>query len=339
MNSKLIKSFELLIADYRNQINAAKKIGDTEKAKSLNFKVMSFLRTLKIIKSIDFEIENGEQLKDIKGIGKGVISRINEIINQGYIEEIKHTNINNTALSLEKDLIRITGIGPAKAKKLLGENITLEKLQNGLVNPEEYLTHHQIIGLKYLEAIEERIPYEEISNIEIYLKNNVKKIDNDLEIIICGSYRRKQKTSGDIDVLVYSNKKYNDSHLKLFIKRLSNQKFLIDHLTKDGDTKYMGMCQYKLGTPRRIDIRYIKKSQVPSAMLYFTGSGDFNKNMRVYANKKGFKLNEYGIFKLNSDKTEGLKMNVKSEKDIFKTLELDYVDPENRKSNYKFPKI
>ena len=75
-------------------------------------------------------------------------------------------------------------------------------------------------------------------------------------------------------------------------------------------------------------------------MLYFTGSGDFNKNMRVFANKKGFKLNEYGIFKLNSDKTEGLKMNVKSEKKIYSERRgLEYVEPENRKSNYKFPKI
>ena len=65
--SKLIKSFELLLLNFRNQINTAKKCVDTEKAKSLNFKVMSFLRTLKIIKSIDFEITEGEQLKDIKG--------------------------------------------------------------------------------------------------------------------------------------------------------------------------------------------------------------------------------------------------------------------------------
>ena len=33
-------------------------------------------------------------------------------------------------------------------------------------------------------------------------------------------------------------------------------------------------------------------------MLYFTGLGDFNKIMRTEALKKGYTINEYGIYKL-----------------------------------------
>ena len=124
-----------------------------------------------------------------------------------------------------------------------------------------------------------------------------------------------------------------------FLQILVNKKFLKDHLT-DPDkvtTKYMGFCSLprkKLG--RSIDMRCIKYSSLPAALLYFTGSGEFNKNMRTFALKKGYTINEYGIFKLNLDKTKGDMISVESEADIFKILNLEYIEPQNRLSTVKF---
>ena len=69
-------------------------------------------------------------------------------------------------------------------------------------------------------------------------------------------------------------------------------------------------------------------------MLYFTGSGEFNKNMRLFAKKKGYKLNEYGLYKIGKDKE--LKMKTHTEKDIFTLLGLDYIEPQNRTENVVF---
>ena len=163
-----------------------------------------------------------------------------------------------------------------------------------------------------------------------------------LQMVICGSYRRKKPTSGDIDILLYHDsikdektaKKSN--HLTLFLKLLISKKFITDHLTAiDNPTKYMGFCKFK-EYHRRIDIRLIPKNSVGSAMLYFTGSGDFNKSMRTYALKKGFTINEYGIYKLKPNGEKGLKIRTKTEADIFKALKLDYVEPEDRIPDYVF---
>ena len=54
--------------------------------------------------------------------------------------------------------------------------------------------------------------------------------------------------------------------------------------------------------------------------------------MRTFALKKGFTINEYGIYKLKSDKTKGEAVDVNSESDIFKTLGLDYIQPKDRLS-------
>lgn len=51
---------------------------------------------------------------------------------------------------------------------------------------------------------------------------------------------------------------------------------------------------------RRIDIRIIPHDQYYCALLYFTGSDAFNRDMRTVALEKGFTLNEYSIRPLGS---------------------------------------
>ena len=245
------------------------------------------------------------------------------------------------------ELQKITGIGPTKAKKLLEQNITLDKLikidfskiSESDIPLIDAMTHHQQLGVKYYHDLEYKIPYSEIQQIETFLKKMLKEHLPDLNMIICGSYRRKKETSGDIDILLYHNtetleKKSN--YLTLFLKLLISKKFITDHLTSiDNPTKYMGFCKLKKYN-RRIDIRLIPRNMLSSAMLYFTGSGDFNKSMRTFALKKGFTINEYGIYKLKKDGTKGLKIRTKDEKDIFKVLKVDYVEPEDRVPDYVF---
>ena len=322
MNSHLINSFEALIADYRSR---------SAESSSIKFKIIAFSRTLKIIRSLDYEITDGKQLADIKGIGAGTIARINDILatTAGVTADV--------TAGVSADLTRITGIGPVKAGKLTKDGITLARLRQDATLAADHLTHHQLIGLKYLDDIEQRIPYAEIQKVDALLKKTARKLG--MIAMVCGSYRRKQATSGDIDVLVSdsASSSYSASaSLSEFVTKLTESGFLIDHLTIDGATKYMGMAQYNKGTPRRIDIRYIKSEHVPTSMLYFTGSGEFNKNMRIYANRKGYKLNEYGLIAtkigVDAPPTDGFG----NEKEIFEFLGLEYIEPQSRLATVRF---
>ena len=326
MNENIITAFEALAI----QTKQCPRPGSS-------YRFRSHETVAKILKSLDFEINNSDQIKDIKGIGKSTVKRVDEILESGTLSEIK---LKNTKLNTLKDLERITGIGPVKAKKLFEKGFTLQKILSEYNNSslEESFTNHQLLGIKHFYDLESRIPYNEISLIDNYLKKELKKITEIVELEICGSYRRKANTSGDIDVLFYSNcEKEQKEFLPKFLEHLNEIGFLVDHLTSlDSETKYMGMCKYKTNPIRRIDIRYIPKNSFGSAKLYFTGSGDFNKNMRSFANSKGYTINEYGIYKLKPDKTKGIKIKTITEKDIFSVLKLEYVEPENRLSSYKF---
>jgi DNA polymerase/3'-5' exonuclease PolX len=246
-----------------------------------------------------------------------------------------------------KALTRVTGIGPVKAQKLVDEGITLETLLEAYTSKDkellETLTHHQLLGVKHFHDLEKRIPHSEITEIKGFLESILKSINNDLSFIILGSYRREAVTSGDIDILVYHTgihtleQAESTTYLSKFKEILIQHRFLVDHLTMKGTTKYMGFGKYRDNPVRRIDIRFIALESLGAAMLYFTGSGEFNKNMRTFALKNGYTINEYGIYKLKSNrKTKDYIVPTETEEDIFKVLGLQYIDPPARTRYVKF---
>ena len=184
-----------------------------------------------------------------------------------------------------------------------------------------------------MEKIKENIPRHEIDELHLILTKLTTTISPYLFGTICGSYRRETQKSNDVDFIIAHteiitkedliNNKYN--YLHKFIKLLKDSHILIDSLTGDTvTTKYMGIFKIK-DELRRIDIRYVPYESFYSAILYFTGSKDFNKKMRQIAIQNNYILNEYGLFYEN-DKM----VKVNSEKDIFDTLGMEYLEPKLR---------
>ena len=87
--------------------------------------------------------------------------------------------------------------------------------------------------------------------MEVIIKRIICKIHKNSIVEVCGSYRRGNKDSGDIDILI-TNKlvkekedfdRLEDNILLKLIKVLKRLNFLYDHITVDGYTKYMGICK------------------------------------------------------------------------------------------------
>ena len=87
------------------------------------FKILSYKKTLQIIKNLEFEITDTNQISNIKGIGKTTCDKITEILNTNTLKILN--NIENDSSSNLLDLQKITGIGPAKAKSLLKKLIKI----------------------------------------------------------------------------------------------------------------------------------------------------------------------------------------------------------------------
>lgn len=336
MNKLIISEFEKLTKQIDHDIDNSKN--SNERMKNL-FRLKQIGNALNIIKNYKQKISSGIQLKDVKGIGKGVISRIDEILGHGKLSEITMQTQDIDISNSIDELKEIYGIGDKMANDLVKnyDIKSVEELVKANKNGDIKLNNNVLVGLKYRKKYKQQIPRSEMQKMETYIQTIAKKINGKLEVRICGSYRREKPFSNDIDCMLAHpsivskddilNKK---NYLHKFIEYLKDEEFIVDSLTSDTvDTKFMGFCQYKKKPIRRIDIRYIPYESYYSALLYFTGSGSFNQAMRKEAKKKGYKLNEYGLFKIKSDDTYKI-IKVKSEKDIFKKLGMDYVEPKDR---------
>ena len=345
-----------------------KILNDILKVHKLNrdkFRIIAYQRAIYVINNLESQLTSGKEALKYDGIGKGISQKIDDIIKTGTTDEYKKVKKNPT-IKAYKVFENIYDFGPKKIKDLINKKIyTIKKLQSANKKGTISLTKNQLIGIKYRKSLVKRIPRTEIDKVNRFLKKNLKQfkdIDSKFEIIISGSYRRGQKSSGDIDLLVFSS---DMKKIKLadIITLLNQKKFLIEELSL-GKTKYMGICKLnKKSIPRRIDIRYFKKDSYGAALLYFTGSKKFNKMIRQKALNNGLKLNEYGLFKHERDifskqyknnrktkkglnklwnslntkekrkyinKSKKTKLNFNTERSILKKLGLTYVKPQNR---------
>jgi DNA polymerase/3'-5' exonuclease PolX len=351
MNNKIIDEFERLIAFIKEESDEFRLKKDTKSLNKNNFRLRIFTKVLGILKKYPEKItkKNLSEFGELPGIGKGTLERITEILDNDKLTELG--NFKDAKKSKTKainELEEIIGVGRSKALDFYNQGITtINILKKQIKDNKIEVNDKVLLGLKYHGKVKKDIPRKEITDINTLLQKVIDKMNKKYELSekkkyilqICGSYRRQKLKSGDIDVLITklgtkesTNKK--TKHLMRLIKRLkkdiksnNNKPLLLDDMTdKDVDTKYMGFSKYKKNHVRRIDIRFVTYQSFHSALLYFTGSADLNKKMRQLAKTKGYKLSEYGLFKL----TTGERIKTKSEEDIFKKLGMDYIDPKLR---------
>ena len=350
-NSKIIDEFQRLVAFIKDENDTHKKNDNKKELNKNNFRIRQISRVIAILKKYPQKItkKNFKELLELPGIGKSSIKRIEEILNEGKLSELGNfVDAKRDKQKAIEDLEEIIGVGRSNALDFYEKGIKNVKMLKQKIKKKEIEVNDKIIlGLKYHGVYKTNIPRKEIDEMYKLLKKIVNKMNKKHEYTdknkycfeICGSYRREKPFSNDIDVLLTKygtteKSKKSEKHLLKFVSKLkknikknNNQPLLVDDMTdKNIETKYMGFCKYKDNHVRRIDIRYVPYTNFHSALLYFTGSRELNTKMRQIAKQKGFKLSEYGLFRLSDDK----KMIIKSERDFFKKLDMEYLHPRLR---------
>jgi len=300
-------------------------LANHEKNNGEGFKANAYYKSINGIKQFqddtDITVDN---LKSIKGLGDKLL---------GKVQEIMDTNT-CSAYDMIKDIVDprtlfmgIHGIGPVKAAKLVKDGFkTIEDLRN-CPDLGKYLNDVQVKSLPYFEDLHKRIPREEIMNHEKYLKQIIEIYDippGSIKFCISGSYRRGQEDSGDIDILFSCKDK---KKFTKFIDALNKSEYLVEDLAT-GPKKYNGICKYGGNPCRRIDIMYTKPEEYPFAVLYFTGSKEFNVKMRADLLERGLSLNEYSL--KDNETKKPVNHKFVSEEDIFEYIGMEYVSPCDR---------
>ena len=332
INKNIIDEFRKLVKQIQFDIDHT----TDKKIKSAHmFRLRNIKKVLKIIELFPKKITSSDQLKDISGVGKGSLKRIDEILNSGKLSEINDAAISDNYTEYLDELEDVFGIGRKLAFELFTKYKvkSIEELKKLYESGKISLPDNVVKGLKYYGISKGDIPRKEIDVIYNLLCRELYIIDPHLFGTICGSYRRLKLKSNDIDFLIIHPKiktqkdLQNNKYFKLFLKKLINIGFMIESFTAiDVKSKFMGLCQLSENYPlRRIDIRFLPFESYYFALLYFTGSGEFNRKMRQIAIDNDFILNEYGLYDQS-----GKMIHVKSEKEIFDILYMEYLQPSDR---------
>ena len=307
-------------------LNAIADMMEIEEEKRI-FEIKAYRKAALSIESMSEDISHIyrsagiEGVMEIDGVGEGIAKKIKEFEETGkiskYEEYRKRFPFDILALT------RVQGIGPKTAYLLykdlgvrtlddLKEAVSRHKIQK--IERFGEKTEKRIAeGLDVLERISGRIslgfalPYaEHISRLIM---------DSGLagEVSIAGSTRRMKDTIGDLDILVTSER---PEKVMEFISKMEEAEEVIAR----GDTK----ITIRLDSGINCDIRVIEEKSFGSGMQYFTGSKAHNIKVRKIAIKKGYKLNEYGLF-------EGRKQIAgKDEIGVYQKLGLEWMEPEMR---------
>jgi len=266
-----------------------------------------------------------KRLDSLPHVGKAISKKITEYVETGeisYLEELKE----KTPLEL-LNLLDISGLGPKKVASLY-QNLQITSItelkkacEQGNVRTLDgfgQTTEKNILrGIKLKEKTQGRSlldhAYHQGKQIVSYLQKDAKIS----RISIAGSLRRMKETIGDIDILVSSTDP--DHIMDLFVSYPGVQRVLLQGKTK---------TSVLLTDNIQVDLRVVERKSFGSALQYFTGSKEHNVALRGIAIKKGFKLNEYGVF----DKKTEEYITGKDEKDVYKTLDLSFIPPELREN-------
>lgn len=300
------------------------------------YKEEAYNKAIDTIAKLPYNIDhtNAPNLTDrkLKNIGKAIVSKINEYLETGTIAEIEIAH-NSTTYKAYKSLIKIMGVGPATIKKWIEQQIVdVPSLKQAIKDNVVKLTDVQVIGLRYYDDLNHRIPRDEVTIlgtiIESYLKAAANKRDP-LRLEICGSYRRGQPSSGDIDIII-SQAETDHKHptiLPKFIDSINADPNLIA-ITSQGPQRVTFIYKSPLSSlARQIDVLYVHPASFITAIVYFTGSAAFNIQMRAIAKSKNYRLNQSGLFHINNLHKP---LPLSSESELFDRLDMEYLPPTSR---------
>lgn len=303
------------------------KIADYLEMEGVAFKPYAYQRAAITLENLEEDVaqiyKRGGRaaLEKIPGVGKSIAEGIEEYLKSGKIKSYENLK-KKTPVDME-ELIRVEGMGPRKVK-ILYQKLDIKNLKD----LEKAAKAHQIAplfsfgekteknileGIAFVKRSKGRFLLGEIMPRVKETYEKLKKLRGVEKISLAGSIRRVKETIGDADFLVISK----------------NPKKVMDFFTSlPGIVKIWGKGLTKSSVRMKegfdMDIRVVPKKSYGSALQYFTGSKEHNIVLRKVAIDKGFKLNEYGLFR-------GKKMIAgKTEEELYKALGLTWIPPEMR---------
>ena len=262
-------------------------------------------------------------LEDIPDVGRGIAERIEEFLKTRHIKD--HERMKKRVPVDLEGLKRIEGLGPKKIK-LLWQKLKIRTVSDlekaaragkirAIASLGEKTEANILQGIEFVKKGGGRFLLGDVFGLVKDIEARLAKLSGVERAIAAGSIRRMKETIGDADFLVVSSRP--KPVMEYFVHMPE-----VAHVYARGETKAL----VRLKSALDCDLRVVPRESFGAALNYFTGSKDHNVALRKIAIARGYKLNEYGLFK-------GRKVVAgRSEEELYQALGLRHIEPELREN-------
>ena len=290
------------------------------------FRIRAYRRAAQNLESFSGDLERlaaEGRLRELSGIGVDLADKIREYLATGRIRAVE--SLKRTVPPGILALLEVPGLGP-KTAKLLTERLRVSSV--GAL--EAAAKAHRLRGLPGFGAKKEENLLKGIGvlargrermhlGVALPLANELlvllRKAPGVRRVSTAGSLRRMRETIGDLDLLAASSQPLRA------MDTLRRSPFCARVLAS-GTTKTSILTPDGL----QVDLRVVPPESFGAALQYFTGSKEHNVRLRELAGRQGFKVNEYGVFRLKT----GKRVAGREEADVYQALGLAWIPPELR---------
>ncbi|MBI3934723.1 MAG: DNA polymerase/3'-5' exonuclease PolX [Acidobacteria bacterium] len=295
-----------------------------------SFRIRSYRNAVQAIENLTERLEEilndpGRKLTDLPAIGKGMAAHIEEICRTGELSLHRQLKARFSPVALE--MLTIQGLGPKGVATVLShfkihslddlEQLAQQGKLRDLPRMGEKLEQKILKSIEAHRRTAGRFMIDVADHLAQELQEYLSACFGVKSVTPAGSLRRGCETIGDLDLLVTGgNPEEVAEHFLKFPK--------VTDIIARGENK----ISVKLKEGIQVDVRLLEPSSYGAALQYFTGSKAHNVVLRDRAKRMGYKLNEYGLFRI----AENVKVAGKTEQEIYKALELDYIEPEMREN-------
>ena len=290
------------------------------------FRINAYRRAARALEGLTEDIAAvvaRDGLTEIPGVGSSTADKIREFLQTGtcaYYEDLRAQLPAGITT-----LMTVTEVGP-KTAVLLHQRLgitTIDELERACRDHKVRTlprlgakTEENILkGIALLRRSKERRPLGQILPLAEELTGLLQAVKGVGTVSVAGSLRRMKEDIGDVDMLVTSSTP--DAVIEAFTTWARVKQVLAKGPTRSSVILDNGV---------QADVRVVPRVSFGAALQYFTGSKDHNVKVRERAVRKGLKVNEYGVFRVDGD----TRIGGKTEEDVYKAVGLPWMPPEIR---------
>ncbi|XP_032944545.1 DNA-directed DNA/RNA polymerase mu isoform X4 [Rhinolophus ferrumequinum] len=317
-------------------------------------RLLSFCRSASVLKALPSPVTALSQLQGLPHFGEHSCRVVQELLERGVCDEVERVRLSERYQSM-KLFTGIFGVGVRTADQWYREGLrTLDDVREQV----QRLTRQQKAGLQHYGDLSRPVQRSDAEALQLVVEAAVSQALPGATVTLAGSFRRGRSQGHDVDFLITHPQEGQEAGLlPRVLSYLKKQGLVLyqqhrrcrdpAHRMRQShnmDTFESSFCIFRLlrtsgaavegpqrpGPPWkavRVDLVVVPIGQYPFALLGWTGSKHFERELRRFSRtERGLWLNSRGLY----DPEQKAFVHVAAEEDIFRHLGLAYLPPEQR---------